>query len=170
MVLVSKDLYYLKNVKTGAVGLCLKATCTFLLQPAGWYDPLDQVLWMPHLFKESTDRIYRVVTDTPGIAGTMSWGTSVSRAWYYRWDQNSKLLIRLNTYSPPSAMGRMEVSKQASLIYVGAPLRSQRGHLLRRSVVRSGIQSLNAVPSTTTLTAQLMIPMDLQGCWIRIST
>ena len=64
VVLVSKDLYYLKNVKTGAVESLSESNLrTFLRNLQDGMIPLDQVLWMPHLFKESTDRIYRVVTD-----------------------------------------------------------------------------------------------------------
>ena len=58
VVLVSKDLYYLKNVKTGAVESLSESNLrTFLRNLQDGMIPLDQVLWMPHLFKESTARI-----------------------------------------------------------------------------------------------------------------
>lgn len=110
VVLVSKDLYYLKNVKTGAVESLSESNLrTFLRNLQDGMIPLDQVLWMPHLFKESTDRIYRVVTDAKfaEMCRHNVLGNVREPSWYYRyWDQNSKLLIRLNTLFPTISDGK----------------------------------------------------------------
>lgn len=148
---------------------------TFPLQPAGWYDPAGSGALDAHLFKESTDRIYRVVTDAKfaEMCRHNVMGNVREPSWYYRyWDQNSKLLIRLNTLFPTISDGKNgKYQNSIPLIYeLERRYGANEAIYFASSWYALAYSLLNAVPSTTTLTAQLMIPMDLQGCWIRIST
>ena len=82
VVLVSKDLYYLKNVKTGAVESLSESNLrTFLRNLQDGMIPLDQVLWMPICSRNprTGSTAWSLTPKSPRCAGTMSWGTSVSR-------------------------------------------------------------------------------------------
>ena len=147
VVLVSKDLYYLKNVKTGAVESLSESNLrTFLRNLQDGMIPLDQVLWMPHLFKESTDRIYRVVTDAKfaEMCRHNVMGNIREPSWYYRyWDQNSKLLIRLNTLFPTISDGKNgKYQNSIPLIYeLERRYGANEAIYFAEQLVRSGIQS-----------------------------
>lgn len=147
VVLVSKDLYYLKNVKTGAVESLSESNLrTFLRNLQDGMIPLDQVLWMPHLFKESADRIYRVVTDAKfaEMCRHNVMGNVREPSWYYRyWDQNSKLLIRLNTLFPTISDGKNgKYQNSIPLIYeLERRYGANEAIYFAEQLVRSGIQS-----------------------------
>ena len=147
VVLVSKDLYYLKNLKTGAVESLSESNLrTFLRNLQDGMIPLDQVLWMPHLFKESTDRIYRVVTDAKfaEMCRHNVMGNVREPSWYYRyWDQNSKLLIRLNTLFPTISDGKNgKYQNSIPLIYeLERRYGANEAIYFAEQLVRSGIQS-----------------------------
>ena len=148
VVLVSKDLYYIKNVKTGvAEPLTENNLRTFLRNLQDGVIPLEQVRWMPHLFKESAERILLLTTDAKfaEMCRHNVMGNFPDPSWYYRfWEQNSKLFIRLNSLFPTLCDGKN--GKYQNSIPVIYELERRYGTneaiYFAEQLVRSGVQSI----------------------------
>ena len=104
VILISKGLYYIKDCKTGAIDPVTEASLrSFLRELKVEIVTLEQVHWMPHLFYESADAIFRVVSDE--ILTDMCRHNVMENMpdpyWFKPyWEQNSKLFIRLHKLFP----------------------------------------------------------------------
>ena len=149
VVLVSKGIYYIKNVKSDTVEPLSESNLrNFLRSLQDGVISLDQVRWLPHLFKESADRIFRVVTDNKfaDMCRHNVMENFSDPGWFYPyWDQNSKLFIRLSRLFTTLNDGKQgKYQNSIPLIYeLERRFGANEAVYFAEQLVRSGIQSFD---------------------------
>lgn len=149
VVLVSKGIYYIKDVKSGAVEPLTEANLRTFLRPLqDGMVALDEVRWMPRLYKESDSLIYKVSTDKTyaDMCRHNVMDNVKDPDWYYRyWDQNSKLFIRIHKLFPTISDGERKYQSGIPLIFeLERRLGANEAVYFAEQLVKSGIQSFSA--------------------------
>lgn len=151
VILISKGLYYIKDCKTGGIDPVTEANLrSFLRELKVETLALEQVHWMPHLFYESADAIFRIVSDE--VLTDMCRHNIMENMpdpYWFRpyWEQNSKLFIRLHKLFPSLTEPQKYLPSIPVIFWLEQTYGANEAIYFAGQLVKSGLRSFSTIHS-----------------------
>ncbi|MPM37195.1 hypothetical protein SDC9_83802 [bioreactor metagenome] len=151
VILVSKGLYYIKDCKTGGIDPVTDANLrTFLRELKVGVVAMEQVHWMPHLFYESADAIFRVVSDAvlTDMCRHNVMDNMPDPYWFKPyWEQNSKLFMRLHKLFPRLTEPQKYQSSIPIIFWLEKTYGANEAIYFAEQLVKSGLRNFSTARS-----------------------
>lgn len=146
VLLVSKDIYYIKDCKTGAIDQLTKGNLvSFLRDLKDNSISLHQVHWLSSIFRDSVDLIMQVVTNerlTDMCRNNVLVKTYEPHRYIRYWEQNSKLFIWLYNLFPNMADHKKYETSLPVIYWIEAQYGANEAMYFAEKLVQSGIVEL----------------------------